>query len=252
MAVRNIIIIDEDKCDGCGVCVPACHEGAIQVIDGKARLVNETYCDGLGDCLGECPQDAITIEEREAADFDEKAVQEHLTRIGRAAPKPAAAEQAHHGGGCPGSAMRSFDQPAPARATATATARQSQLGHWPVQLMLVPPAAPFLKGADILLAADCVPFATANFHEHYLAGKSVIVGCPKLDDIGYYQEKLKAIFAEAKPHSVTVVRMEVPCCGGIASAAIQARNEVAPDTKLEVVTVGIRGDELGREEVAAA
>ncbi len=253
MAVRNIIIIDEDKCDGCGVCVPACHEGAIQIIDGKARLVSETYCDGLGDCLGECPQDAITIEERDAADFDEKAVQEHLTKIGRATPQPSAAhEHAPHGGGCPGSAMRSFEQPAPAQPTAAATARQSQLGHWPVQLMLVPPAAPFLKGADVLLTADCVPFATANFHEEYLAGKAVIVGCPKLDDIGYYQEKLKAIFAEAKPRSVTVVRMEVPCCGGIVGAAIQARNEAAPGMKLEVITIGIRGDELAREEIAAA
>ena len=118
--------------------------------------------------------------------------------------------------------------------------------------MLVPPAAPFLKGADVLLTADCVPFATANFHEQYLAGKAVIVGCPKLDDIGYYQEKLKAIFAEAKPRSVTVVRMEVPCCGGIVGAAIQARNEAAPGMKLEVITIGIRGDELAREEVAAA
>ena len=251
MAVRNIITIDEDKCDGCGLCVPACHEGAIQVIDGKARLVSETYCDGLGDCLGECPQDAITIEERDAATFDEKAVQEHLAQIGRGAGQPSAAHHASHGGGCPGSATRSFERAAPARATVSATARQSQLGHWPVQLMLVPPAAPFLKGADVLLAADCVPFATANFHEHYLAGRAVIVGCPKLDDIGHYQEKLKAIFGEAKPRSVTVVRMEVPCCGGIAGAAIEARNEVAPDMKLEVITIGVRGDELAREEVPA-
>ncbi len=251
MALRKIIRIDEDKCNGCGVCVPACHEGAIQIIDGKARLVSEVYCDGLGDCLGECPEDAITIEEREAADFDAKAVEEHLARAGKGqAPSQAAAHPA--GGGCPGSAIRSLEPRTPAAAPGTGPGRPSQLGHWPVQLMLVPPAAPFLKGADLLITADCVPFATANYHEHYLAGRSVIVGCHKLDDIGYYLEKLKAIFAQAAPSSVTVLKMEVPCCGGIARAVAEARNEAAPSTPLEVITIGVRGDELSREIVPTA
>jgi Pyruvate/2-oxoacid:ferredoxin oxidoreductase delta subunit len=206
MVKRKIINIDEDKCDGCELCVDACHEGAIQIVDGKAKLVSEIYCDGLGDCLAECPQDAITIEEREADAFDEKAVEEHLQKKSAAEAKP----MPPISGGCPGAAMRKFDKrPAPAAAGGSAddAAGPSQLGHWPIQLMLVPPGAPFLKETDILICADCVPFAVPNFHSHYLAGKSLLVGCPKLDDIDYYEEKLKAIFAESNPKTITVLKM---------------------------------------------
>ncbi len=242
MPVRKVITIDEEKCDGCGLCADACHEGAIEIVDGKARLVSDIYCDGLGDCLAECPQDAITIEEREAAPFDEKAVKERMAKTKGALP-PA-------GGGCPGSAARSFHPGTAPGAAPGAGDNASRLGHWPVQLMLVPPGAPFLEGADILIAADCVPFATANFHESYLAGKALLVGCPKLDDVNYYLEKLTAIFAQAAPRSIIVLRMEVPCCGGITNAVKQARDAAVPGTKLEVVTIGIRGDELRREELA--
>jgi NAD-dependent dihydropyrimidine dehydrogenase PreA subunit len=244
------VSIDEDKCNGCGICVPACHEGAIQVIDGKARLVSDVYCDGLGDCLGECPEGAITIEERDAADFDAKAVELHLAQVGKTRGQSQMAPAA--GGGCPGSALRDLQRGTPDSAQQVEQARPSQLAHWPVQLMLVPPAAPFLKESDLLVTADCVPFATANYHEHYLTGKSLIIGCPKLDDIGYYLEKLKAIFAQAAPRSVTVLKMEVPCCGGIARAVAEARNEVVPSTPLEVITIGVRGEELSRESMPLA
>lgn len=254
MAVRKIIKIDEEKCDGCGDCVPSCAEGAIQIIDGKAKVVNETYCDGFGACLGECPQDAITMIEREAPDYDEKAVKRHLAELDKkkatpltvieSTPLPAAAHAPAHGG-CPGSAMNRFDQPAPARAQAQSTAPesnlQSQLKHWPVQLMLVPPHAPFLKDADILVCADCVPFTVPDFHSRYLNGKALLVGCPKLDDLQYYHEKLQAIIKEATPRKLTVVKMEVPCCTGIAQVTVQARNEIAPEIPVEVITLGIQG-----------
>ena len=243
MALRKIIEIDEEKCDGCGLCVPACAEGAIQIIEGKARLVSETYCDGLGACLGECPQDAIRMIEREAEDYDEAAVEKHLARTtkGKSAPMPEPAlRQMHRGGGCPGSAMRNFAPAQPAAARPHADA-QSALGHWPVQLMLVPPHAPFLKGSDMLICADCVPFAVPDFHSRYLAGQSLLVGCPKLDDLDFYREKIKAILAEAKPRSLTVLKMEVPCCTGIAQVALEARDQVVPELAVTVETIGIRG-----------
>jgi Pyruvate/2-oxoacid:ferredoxin oxidoreductase delta subunit len=275
MSLRKVINIDEEKCDGCGLCVPSCAEGAIQIIDGKARLVSETFCDGLGACLGECPQDAITIEEREADDFDEKAVEVHLNRLegGRtepapgtsagfsstlaavraravaSAPTPAACPSAalkdfsHKSAPavCPGSAMRQLPGPAETGDAPDQPAEPSQLGHWPVQLMLVPPHAPFLAGADLVICADCVPFTVPDFHRRYLAGRAVLVGCPKLDDLAHYQQKLRAIMEHARPRRVTVLKMEVPCCGGIAQAAVMARNAAAPGTPLEVHTIGIRG-----------
>ena len=234
---RTIINIDEEKCDGCGECVPSCAEGAIQIINGKARLLSENYCDGLGACIGECPQGALTIEVREAPDFDKVAVVHNLAAqriVERNAP--VAVHQ-----GCPGAAMRELAHDDRPVAAAQQPSIPSQLGHWPVQLMLVPPHAPFLKNADLLVCADCVPFAVPDFHSRYLAGRAVLVGCPKLDNLPFYVEKLKAIFAEAKPRRITVLRMEVPCCGGIAQAAIVARNEVAPPIPLTVHTVGIRG-----------
>jgi NAD-dependent dihydropyrimidine dehydrogenase PreA subunit len=250
MVKRKIIKIDEDKCDGCELCVEACHEGAIRMVDGKAKLVSDVYCDGLGDCLGECPQGAITIEEREAEAFDAKAVEAHLKKKAAGTADEGAPPKAPAFGGCPGSALRNMAQK-PASA-ASGPAGPSRLGHWPIQLMLVPPGAPFLKGADILVCADCVPFAVPDFHERYLAGKALLVGCPKLDDNDYYEEKLKAIFAEANPRSITVLKMEVPCCTGIAHAAMQARNEAAPGTEIKVHTIAIEGGEMLCEEIDAA
>jgi len=242
--LRKIIHIDEEKCDGCGQCVPACPEGALEIIDGKAKLVAEIYCDGLGACLGECPRDAITIEEREADPFDEEAVQDLLAdrmeeekKKEQPAPPPFPAS-----GGCPGAALRSFGpkQTSP-KEPPTEPTQESALRQWPVQLMLVPPFAPYLAGADLLISADCVPFAVPDFHSRFLEGRAVLVGCPKLDDIQFYREKLANIFEVAKPKSVSVLRMEVPCCGGIAMAAIEARNESGPGIPVDVYTVGIEG-----------
>jgi len=245
---RKIIRIDEEKCDGCGLCVSACAEGAIALIDGKARLVSETYCDGLGACLGDCPRGAITLEEREASGFDAAAVEKHLAHRGEAHAHPTAkplAPAGHgHGHACPGSAMRAFT-PIPKQAAKPAQAAEpetdSQLGHWPVQLMLVPPTAPFLKGADLVICADCVPFAVPDFHARYLQGRAVVVGCPKLDDLAFYREKLTALFMEARPSRVTILRMEVPCCSGIAKAAVSAAEEACLAAPVEVHVIGIRG-----------
>jgi Fe-S-cluster-containing hydrogenase component 2 len=239
MPSRDIIQIDEELCDGCGDCVVACEEGAIKVIDGKARLISDVYCDGFGACLGECPQGAITIIQRDAAEYDEKAVQKHLA--GQAEERPAPAKHLPVAHGCPGSAMRDLSSETPRQAVNAQPQIPSQLGHWPVQLMLVPPHAPFLQGADLLICADCVPFAVPDFHQRYLTNRAVLVGCPKLDDLPHYREKIAAIFAQARPRRVTTLIMEVPCCHGLAQAVFQARNSVIPETELEVHTIGIRG-----------
>lgn len=244
--MRQIVQIDRDKCNGCGACVPNCAEGAIQIIDGKATLVSETYCDGLGACLGTCPMDAITIVEREADAFNAEAVEQYLETKNNETPPARKPEPAppkmHPSGGCPGSALRQMNPgSAPAQATGEQPAEPSQLSHWPVQLRLVPPTAPFLAGRDIVVSADCVPFAVPDFHQRYLAGRAALVACPKLDDLDFYREKLRLIVREAKPKSLTVLRMEVPCCAGIASAVIEARNAEAPDLPLEVHTVGVDG-----------
>ena len=238
-ANRKIVHIDQDKCNGCGQCATACAEGAIAMVNGKARLISEVYCDGLGACLGECPQGAITIEERPAESFDEQAVRQRLAKQ-KGAHAPSPARDAHVGGGCPGSALRTFtpDQPVAGGGESSPSA----LTHWPVQLMLVPPGAPFLKGADLLVCADCVPFAYPDFHRYYLNGRAVLVGCPKLDDLEHYRAKLQEIVATAQPASLTVLRMEVPCCAGIARALIEARDQWAPHMPLAVHTIGIRGD----------
>jgi len=190
---RKIIKIDEEKCNGCGLCVPSCAEGAIQIIDGKARLVSETFCDGLGACLGECPEGALTIEEREADGFDEKEVEKHLEQMKKHA---AAVEPPRVHGGCPGSLARSLEPKAPPKAAESGAPTPSQLRNWPVQLHLAPVKAPYFKDAKLLIAADCVPFAYADFHKDFLADRVVIIGCPKLDDSSAYLEKLINIFAQ--------------------------------------------------------
>jgi len=235
--IRNIIKIDEEKCTGCGLCVPSCAEGALQIVNGKAKLVAEVYCDGLGACLGECPEGALTIEQREADAFDEEAVKEMME-----ADKQPETPQIQSGC-CPGTALRNLVRESDAPATeAVVRDTESLLGHWPVQLMLIPPAATFLKGADIVICADCVPFAAPDFHRRYLNDKAVLLGCPKLDDLAFYRKKLAAVFREASPKSITVLRMEVPCCGGIVGAAIEARDLVCPDMLINVDIIGIRGE----------
>ena len=230
-ATRKIVKIDEDKCDGCGLCVPDCAEGAIQVIDGKAKLLAENLCDGLGACLGACPQDAITIEERPADEFDEVAVN---------AARAVAAEPAELPCGCPGTMARTLSpQAAPSEQQG---ARTSQLSHWPVQLTLVPPSGAMWNDADVLIAADCVAFAMPDFHERLLAGRAVVIACPKLDDVGPYTDKLTRIFADNSIRSITVAHMEVPCCTGIVLAARAALdNSGRTDIPFADITVGIDG-----------
>jgi Pyruvate/2-oxoacid:ferredoxin oxidoreductase delta subunit len=257
MPKRKIVHIDETKCDGCGLCVPSCAEGAIQIVNGKARLVSDVYCDGLGACLGECPRGAITIIEREAADFDEAAAHRHVARL-----RQLARQGEPVSGGCPGSAVADFRRsaeglpivggPRDARngSAASGAPAPSALGHWPIQLRLVPPSAPFLQGADLLLAADCVAFALADFHERFLRDKAVAIACPKLDDTRPYVEKLAAIFAHASIRSLTVIHMEVPCCMGLLRIAQAARHAAAVDVPLREVVISTRGEVLRESAVA--
>ncbi len=230
--VRKIVHIDEEKCDGCGVCVPACDEGAIQIIDGKAKLIAENLCDGLGDCLGECPQDAITIEEREAERFDEEAVEEHLQQQDVANASPCS------GGGCPGAAAMDLGGTVADR-TPPGGPQPSHLRNWPVQLTLVPVHAPWLDGADLLISADCVPYALGSFHGDLLAGKQVITACPKLDDVEPYLRKLTEIFGEHDIERVTVARMEVPCCGGLTALVQEALERAESAAEYEELIVNI-------------
>jgi len=247
--LRKIVKIDPDKCNGCGDCVPSCAEGAITIINGKAVLAAENLCDGLGACLGECPMDAISVEEREADEFDETAVEKHLTAQGKPLPphqhaaQPSAAVHQHHaGGGCPGSRAMSFERPEETDNAAAAGSRQSQLGQWPVQLSLVSTTAPYFQGADLLITADCVPVAYAGYHEDFLKGKAVVMGCPKLDDNNFYQQKLTELFTKSDVKSITVLKMEVPCCGGIAVAARQALAASGKQIPYREITIGIKGD----------
>jgi len=241
MAKRKIVQIDEERCNGCGLCVSSCAEGAIQLIDGKARLVKDDYCDGLGACLGDCPQGAITIIERDAAAFDEHAVEEHLERLGR---KPAAAPApAHHahGGGCPGSMMRQF---AAKPAAAPLEGAPSALQQWPVQLHLVSPTAPYFRDADLLLAADCAAFACGDFHARFLSGHALAIACPKLDDPSGYVEKLAAMITEGGIRSITIVMMQVPCCRGLERLVELAMQVAGTPIPLHRVIVGIEGGVL--------
>ena len=228
---RDVVRIDEAKCDGCGLCVSACAEGAIALVDGKARLVDESHCDGLGACLGGCPQGAITVEAAEAAPF-----------AGAAAAHPPAADGF---AACPGSRPVSFAEPAPPPG-GDAAGQPSALRHWPVQLHLLAPAAPCFRGADVLLAADCVAYAVGDFHRDHLAGRSLAIACPKLDTRQeVYLEKLVAMNDEARIASLTVMVMEVPCCGGLARLAAAASARAARKVPVRAVVVGIRGDVLG-------
>ena len=260
--IRRIIHIDEEKCNGCGACADACHEGAIAMVDGKAKLMRDDYCDGLGDCLPACPTGAITFVEREAAAYDEQAVLAAKAEKQAEAGSPNAvsadgANGAHHAkaahgaahhAGCPGHRMMRFNRDGNgdgAAAPASSQGSRSQLGQWPVQIKLVPVNAPYLDGAHLLVAADCTAYAYARMHDDFMRGRITLIGCPKLDD-GDYSEKLTDIFRLNRISSVTVVRMEVPCCGGLEHAVRKAVKDSLSDALLDVVTVSVDGKIIAR------
>jgi len=263
--LRKIIRIDEEKCDGCGLCVPSCAEGAIQIVNGKAKLVAEKYCDGLGACLGECPQGALEVIDAEADAFDEAAVQAHLGggedgaaaagsggEASKSGPSTGTLRAVHSGGamprGCPSAMIQTFAPRTPCEQANVPVRREgggpSALTNWPVQIHLVPPTAPFLRGADLLVAADCTTVAYPNFHTDLLAGKTVLVGCPKFDDVEAYVDRFTAIFAAANIRSVTAVVMEVPCCQGLPVILRKAMAQAGKQIPLSVVTISTRGERL--------
>lgn len=253
---RQVIKIDEDLCNGCGLCVPSCAEGAIQIIDGKARLVSDKYCDGLGACLGECPQGALSFEEREAEEFDETAVARHLKSIGREPvphahdhaeqPKPATPAPQHTGSACGCPSAKTLDFRSEARPKVQNNGDQpklqSELQQWPVKIRLVNPSAPYFEDAELLVAADCAPFAYASLHPDFLKGKALMIGCPKFDDLNSYIEKLTLVLARNNIKSVTILHMEVPCCFGLVHAVRQAAEMAGKDIPVEVKVVTLRGE----------
>lgn len=231
---RKIVYIDEEKCNGCGACAAACHEGAIEMINGKARLIKDDYCDGLGDCLPACPADAISIIEREAVPYDEEAVK------ARQASPDVQSKKHPLPCGCPGTNIKSFDRCEEHKSQSTVHTSQSKLSQWPVQIKLVPVNAPYFDGAKLLIAADCTAYAYASFHEDFIKGKITLIGCPKLDGVDY-SEKLTAIIKENDIKSVTVVRMEVPCCKGLEDAAKYALQNSGKFIPWQVFTVSCDG-----------
>ena len=233
--VRNIIEIDEEKCNGCGLCVDACHEGALQLIDGKARLVSESYCDGLGNCLPECPTGAITIVEREAAAFDEEAVEKSM-KAKKEMPKNLAC-------GCPGTQARELNRTPERTSERKEEPQKSELRQWPCQIKLVPVNAPYLHNATLLIAADCTAYAYADIHNKYMKNKITLIGFPKLAE-GDYAEKLGAILANNEIKSITVLRMEVPCCGGIVHAVKNALIKSGKMIPWNVITISTNGNIL--------
>ena len=278
MKKRNIIKIDEEKCNGCGLCIPNCPEGALQIIDGKVRLISDLFCDGLGACIGHCPEGAITIEEREAEKYDERKVMANIVKQGinvikahlhhlkehnehaylmqaidylkeKGIENPLEEEflHKHHTDGfsaCPGSKMMDFRKKEAPKEEKIASKVESQLGQWPVQITLVPANAPYFKDAHLLIAADCVPFAYADFHEDLLKGRILLVGCPKLDDVEFYKEKLTQILKDNKIKSITCAHMEVPCCFGFVAIIRGAISESRKDIPFKEVVISIKGERL--------
>lgn len=276
---RQIIKIDEEKCNGCGLCIPNCPEGALQIIDEKARLVSDLFCDGLGACIGHCPEGAITIEEREAVEYDERRVMENVASQGENTIKAHLEHLREHGqheymkeaigylvdknlgvpeefmgavgvvkeasvAGCPGCQVSDFRELEESTEQNDGAPVPSELRQWPVQIMLVPPTAPYLQNADLLITADCVPFAYAGFHQDFMRGKVVLVGCPKLDDAAYYKEKFTEIFKLNDVKSITVVQMEVPCCFGLMKIVKAALAEADAEIPVENVVIGVKGERL--------
>lgn len=237
---RNIIKIDEDKCTGCGLCITNCAEASLAIVDGKAKLVREALCDGLGACIGHCPEGALTIEVRDAEEFDEAVVHERIEALKKEEEAKKAHAPFHSGCGCPSANLATI-KPAAAPITNSCGPTPSQLTQWPVQLALLPPTAPFFQDADLLIAADCVPFSYPDFHKDFLAGKSLAVFCPKLDNAEAHYAKLKEIFAKSTVKSVTALRMEVPCCGGLVAMVKMAIKESGKDIPFKEVVIGRDG-----------
>ena len=280
MTKRKIIKINEEKCNGCGACIPNCPEGAIQVIDGKAWLISDIFCDGLGACIGHCPQDAITTEEREAETYNEKKVMENIIKAGNktilahlnhlkdhgenhylkqalevlkekniTVPSKEETITPHHACGCPGAKMMDFSAEKKQEKTEQG-ARISHLGQWPVQLHLVPPNAPYFHRNNVLLVADCVAYALADFHKDYLQGKSLAIACPKLDtNLDSYLQKLTALINDAHIASLTVMTMEVSCCRGLLSLAQQAASQASKKIPIKSIVVGIKGTIIKEETI---
>lgn len=289
MAKRKIINIDEEKCNGCGLCIPNCPEGVLQIIDGKARLISDLFCDGLGACIGYCPEGAITIEEREAQEYDERKVMENIVKQGKNVIKAHLKHLREHNQSeylkqaidflkernieihleeehlaikhkhmspfseCPGLKIMDFreeltkvSKPISKGVSQPNPSAQGlgQLRQWPVQIMLVPPFAPYLKDADLLIAADCVPFAYADFHDDLLKGKILLVGCPKFDDVDFYKERITQIFKNNNIKSITCAYMEVPCCFGLVSIVKSAISASGKDIPFKEVTISIKGEKL--------
>jgi Fe-S-cluster-containing hydrogenase component 2 len=251
--IRKIVEIDEELCDGCGMCAIACAEGALEIKDGKARLIKESYCDGLGACLSGCPRGAVRVIEREADEFDPEEVEEYLEKQkGAEHPK---AEEFKMASGCPSTQVQMFAPGAGAgwkgrsgdnEGAKEFDAENSELSHWPIQIRLVPPNAPFLKGADLLIVSDCAPVAYPNFHHRFVGGKTVLLGCPKFDDKEEYVKRFTGIFRTADIRSVTVVDMEVPCCSALPAIVRKAMSEAGKDVPFEEVTISTRGEILNR------
>lgn len=239
---RNIVQIDESLCDGCGQCVTACAEGAIQIIDGKARLISDQYCDGLGACLGECPQGAITVIERDAQAFDEEAVARHLQNQ-NAEPEPQPQPASPPFSGCPGSRILSFPEQQEKPSQGPAPVPKSKLRQWPVQLHLLSPKAPYFDNADLLICADCVPFAMGDFHNTLLNGHALAIACPKLDDTRFYIEKLAGIFAQNDIRSITIAIMEVPCCSGLVRLVDEALKSSGKTIDVNVKVLTLQGSD---------
>lgn len=246
--VRKIIEIDEERCDGCGQCVPGCAEGALQIVDGKARIVSDKFCDGLGACIGDCPNDALKIVEREAEEFDEEAVESYLSEIQDTcdtAPAMAC--------GCPSSNIMSFVPENQNEAAKSPSARiPSGLSNWPVQIRLIPPAAPFLKGADLLVMADCVSVAYPGLHRDLINGKVVMMGCPKFDDVDEYIARFTEIFKTAVIRRITIVIMEVPCCSGLPYIVKKALEKSGRRIPMEEIVIGTKGNILSKTEKKAS
>lgn len=248
--MRKIIQIDEKLCDGCGQCVPDCAEGALEIVDGKARMIGEKYCDGLGACLGACPTGALRVIEREAEDFDEIAVEKLLAAKKKEEPPSA---KNLHAGGCPSARVINLQPISPCQAAnqprkMASGVVASNLTHWPIQIRLVPPTAPFLKNASLLVAADCTPIAYPGFHDDFLAGKAVMMGCPKFDDTQGYINKFVEVFKTASPKDVTILIMEVPCCSAMNMIIKEALKLSECRIPVEQVTIGVRGEILARED----
>ncbi len=243
MAKRKIISIDKKKCNGCGLCLPNCPEGAIQIIDHKARLISDLFCDGLGACIGHCPQGAITIEEREAVAFDHSGIP-----AGASCPVRnkdlSNMKYKISNGACPGSRSVDLRKTQEAKSALLSQRQESELGQWPVQLRLVPARAPYFTDAQLLIAADCVPFAYANFHQDLLKNKILLVGCPKLDDVSFYADKLKQIFTDNSIKSITYAHMEVPCCFGLLAIIKEAIKSAGKRTPFEDITITIKGEKI--------